>query len=68
MKDGVIGIYSYDKYELCEGIFESYVQLAEYLDCSLNRVRSLVSCVKKHKIEYVLIRGRRKLIEFISLN
>ena len=65
-KQYLIGIYSYDKYELCETILESSYEFMEYVGCSLNVARATLSKLFHNKLEYVVINGRRKKIELIN--
>lgn len=62
----IIGIYTYDKYELCETILETTIGLARYVGCSLGTASATISKVKKHLIDYIVIDGRRKKIELIE--
>lgn len=64
----LIGIYSYDKYELCETILESAEQFSEYVGINLNTARSKLSQIFNHKSNYVVIGGKWKKVEFINVN
>ena len=62
----LIGIYTYDKYELCETILESVIQFADYVGCNIQTARMTISKARHNKIDYIIINGRRKKIEFIN--
>lgn len=62
----LIAICSNDKYELCEALFDSILKFSQYVGCSLNRARVVMSLVHKHKLEYVVINGRFKKVELIE--
>jgi len=64
----LIGIYTYDKYELCEAIFENIIKFAKYVGCSINMARVIICKAKQHQLDYILIDGKRKRIEFINVN
>ena len=64
-KTYIIGIYTYDEYELCETILESAQEFAEYIGISLERSRKTLSHLFHHKISYIVNEGRRKKVEFI---
>ena len=61
----LIGVYTYDKYEMCETILDSAHEFAEYAEINLNLAREILSMIFHHKQESVFIDGRRKKIEFI---
>ena len=63
----IIGIYSYDKYELCETILDNVNEFAAYVGLSLNVARSKLSQIFNHKSEYVVINGKWKKVEFINV-
>jgi len=62
----LIGIYSYDKYELCETILESTKEFMEYAEIDLNTASAILSKVFHHKTEYIIINGKKKNIEFLN--
>jgi len=62
----LIGIYTYDKYELCITILESITQFAEYTGCSLRVAKVTISKAKHNKIDYIIVDGKRRKIEFIN--
>lgn len=64
----LIGIYTYDRFELCETVLENVVEFARYVGCSINVARVTISKAKHHLINYIVIDGRRKKIEFINSN
>ena len=61
----IIGIYTYDKYELCETVLDSAQEFSEYIGISLERARKTLSRLFHHKINYIVNDGRRKKVEFI---
>lgn len=63
----LIGIYTYDKYELCITILESIMQFSKYVGCSLGTARSTISKAKHGKVDYIIIDGKRRKIEFINI-
>lgn len=67
-KDYIIGIYTYDRYELCETILESAYEFAEYVGTTLNAARNCLSRLFHHQSDYIIIDGRRKKVEFISIS
>ena len=62
----LIGIYTYDKYELCEAILESPEEFMQYANLTINVARAILSKVFHNQTEFVIIDGRRKKIEFIN--
>ena len=65
-KDYIIGIYSYDDYELCETILESAQEFAEYTETSLSVARTILSRLFHNDYECVVINGKKKKVEFIN--
>lgn len=63
----IIGVYTYDKYELCETILDSAEEFAEYAEVSINVARRALSVIFNHKQDSVFIDGKRKKIEFITI-
>ena len=65
-KKYLIGIYSYDRYELCEAILEDAYEFSEYIGAPVDTARVILSQVFHHQTNYIIIEGRRKFIEFIN--
>lgn len=62
----IIGVYTYDKYELCETILESVFQFSKYVGCSLAVAKVTISKIKHNAVDYIIVDGRRKKVEVIK--
>lgn len=62
----IIGIYTYDRYELCEAILENAIEFADYVGIPVHTARSILSHIFNHWTNYILVDGRRKKVEFID--
>lgn len=66
-KKYVIGIYSNDRYELCETILENADQFAAYTGCKRSAARTILTRLFKKDYECVVVDGKKKKVEFVNV-
>lgn len=67
-KNYLIGIYTYDKYELCITVLEGIQQFMEFTNTSHHCAICTLSKMWKKIQDYIIVDGRKCKVEFININ